>query len=101
MKNIIYLTILSFFFFTVACGDGDASNESVAAETTSCSSKSEKKECSKSEKKECSKSEKKECSESEKKECSKSEKKECCGGEEKGCCTSKDREEGHGHSHDY
>ena len=77
MKNIIYLTILSFFFFTVACGDGDASNESVAAETTSCSSKSEKKECSKSEKK------------------------ECCGGEEKGCCTSKDREEGHGHSHDY
>ncbi len=70
MKNIIYLTFLSFFFFAVACDRGDAKTESCTAEEeVTCSSKSEKKECSKSEKKECSKSEKKECCEGAKETC--------------------------------
>ena len=62
MKNIIYLTFLSFFFFTVACDGGDAKTESCTAEQeVTCSSKSEKKECSKSEKKECCEGAKETC----------------------------------------
>jgi hypothetical protein len=62
MKNIIYLTFLSFFFFAVACDGGDAKTDSCSAEEeVTCSSKSEKKECSKSEKKECCEGAKETC----------------------------------------